>query len=315
MGYRRIVKLLVYFVVVPSALLLSLGILMMFLREYRLNLLMGILVVSFVAWVVTGVILVWVFVRREANLSELQADFVSKVSHELRTPLTAVRLFAETLARKKDDPATVEACIASLEQETDKLSKRIERLLDWGRMEAGRRIYDLKPEPVSEIVRGAIEAFPASRTDAALELECSLDDGLPLVLADRGAMIDALLNLLSNAHKYGGSPPRVSVRAFAPSRDEVAIEVKDNGDGIPSPEHRRIFEKFYRIDDRLSRTREGSGLGLAIVNHIVRGHRGAVVVESAPGRGSVFRIVLAAAPKADSVPAPIRDSAVSPDAP
>src|SRR5579885_2126189 len=97
MGYRRIVQLLVYLVIIPAALLLSLGIVLMFLGEYQLNLVMGILVVSFVAWVVTGVILVLVFLRREANLSELQADFVSKVSHELRTPLTAIRLFSETL--------------------------------------------------------------------------------------------------------------------------------------------------------------------------------------------------------------------------
>jgi two-component system phosphate regulon sensor histidine kinase PhoR len=294
LGYRRIVQLLVYLVITPAALLLSLGIVMMFLGEYQLNLVIGILVVSFVAWVVTGVILVLVFLRREANLSELQADFVSKVSHELRTPLTAIRLFAETLERQKGDPKTVDACVASLNVETERLSRRIERLLDWGRMEAGRKIYDLKAENVSDLISGAIESFPVLRTHA-VDFEARIDEGLPPVLADRGAMIDALLNLLSNAHKYGGSPPRIRLAARMMGKDKIAIEVSDGGDGIPRREHRRIFEKFYRIDDRLSRTREGSGLGLAIVNHVVRGHGGSIVLDSEPGKGSTFRILLRAA--------------------
>ena len=107
LGYRRIVQLLVYLVIIPTGLLLSLGFILMFLGEGSINLLLGILTVTFVAVVVTGVILVLVFVRREANLSELQADFVSKVSHELRTPLTAIRLFAETIERSRTDEATV----------------------------------------------------------------------------------------------------------------------------------------------------------------------------------------------------------------
>ncbi len=317
MGYRRIVQLLVYLVIIPAALLLSLGIVLMCLREYQLNLLMGILIVSFVAWVVTGVILIWVFVRREANLSVLQADFVSKVSHELRTPLTAIRLFAETLERKKQDPATVEACVTALASETEKLSLRIERLLDWGRMEAGRRLYDLRPESVTDIVRGAIDAFAPLRTDSDVDFDCTVEENLPPVLADRGAMIDALVNLLSNAHKYGGTPPKIRIHARAAPKNSVVIEVTDNGAGIPRPEHRRIFEKFYRIDDRLSRTREGSGLGLAIVHHVVRGHSGSVVVDSTPGKGSTFRIVMNAAPAEETADArvAVRDSAATPDVP
>src|SRR6478609_2730858 len=118
-GYRRIVQLLVYLVIVPTALLLLLGFITMFIGEARYNIVLGILTVSFVAVVVTGVVLVLVFVRREANLSELQADFVSKVSHELRTPLTAIRLFAETMDRSKGDAATQEKCLTALLSETE----------------------------------------------------------------------------------------------------------------------------------------------------------------------------------------------------
>ena len=112
-------------------------------------------------------------------------------------------------------------------------------------------------------------------------------------------MVDAIGNLLNNALKYGGSPPMVRLRVRR-ARQGVAFEVIDNGGGIPAVEHRRIFWKFYRIDDRLSREREGSGLGLAIVKHIVRAHRGRVQVESAKGQGTTFRIVLPVAPTSEA---------------
>ncbi len=298
LGYRRIVQLLVYLVIIPTVLILALGILLMFLGEARFNVLLGILTVSFVAVVATGVILVIVFVRREANLSELQADFVSKVSHELRTPLTAIRLFAETLERSGQDPETTRRCLAMLNAETERLARRIERLLDWGRMEAGRKLYDLREESVKEIVDDAISAFSPLRVDdaigASVDFAADVAPGLPHVLADRHAMVDALVNLLSNAHKYGGTPPVVRLRAHSAPGGDVCIEVSDNGPGIPRGEHRRIFDKFYRIDDRLSRRRQGSGLGLAIVKHVVLAHGGRVQVDSREGQGSRFTILLPA---------------------
>jgi two-component system phosphate regulon sensor histidine kinase PhoR len=290
-GYRRIVTLLVYLVVVPTVLLLLVGIVLMFMGE--VNLVFGILTVSFVFVAVTGIVLVLVFLRREANLSELQADFVSKVSHELRTPLTAIRLFAETMERARGDAETQRKCLEGLAVETERLTQRIERLLDWGRMEAGRKQFEIRDEAVNEIVEDALEAFSPLRTQA-LDFQSDVVSGLPRVECDRHAMVDAIVNLLSNAVKYGGSPAIVRLRAFA-TDGGVAIEVGDNGAGIPRPEHRRIFEKFYRIDDRLSRERDGSGLGLAIVKHIVRAHRARIVVESEKGKGSRFRIVLPAA--------------------
>ena len=303
LGYRRIVQLLVYLVIIPTVLLLSIGIILMFL-EARINLLFGILTVSFVSVVITGIVLVLVFVRREANLSELQADFVSKVSHELRTPLTAIRLFAETLQRPEADGATREKCATLLVAESERLSKMIERLLDWGRMESGRKIYELRTEKVADILEDALRAYaPHLELGGDLDFGVETMPGLPDVVADRAAIVDAIVNLLSNAQKYGGSPPRVRLRVSA-ADDKVAIAVTDNGSGIPRPEHRRIFEKFYRIDDRLSRTKEGSGLGLAIVNHVARAHRARVLVDSAEGKGSTFTLVLPVAPhEEDSTPA------------
>jgi two-component system phosphate regulon sensor histidine kinase PhoR len=297
LGYRRIVQLLVYLVIIPTVLMLSLGIILMFL-EGTINLLFGILTVSVVAVVVTGVVLVLVFVRREANLSELQADFVSKVSHELRTPLTAVRLFAETIERPNTDEATRNKCIQLMIAESERLSRLIERLLDWGRMEAGRKIYELEKQHVKDIIDDVVRAYAPQRDMAKdLELTVEVDDNLADVVVDRGAVTDAIVNLLSNARKYGGSPPVVKMRAFTAPKGEIAISVTDNGEGIPPPEHRRIFEKFYRVDDRLSRSKQGSGLGLAIVNHVARAHRARVTVDSAPGKGSTFTILLPPSPE------------------
>jgi two-component system phosphate regulon sensor histidine kinase PhoR len=291
-GYRRIVLLLVYMVIVPTVMILGVGIILMFMRE-RYNLVFGILTVAFVSAVGTGVVLVLVFVRREANLSELQADFVSKVSHELRTPLTAIRLFAETIERAPDEKTRHE-CVERLITESERLGSRIDRLLDWGRMEAGRKVYDLKAEQLQPILAETAEHFRAGAIalgkDAVFEAKCEPD--VPSVLVDRHAIVDLLLNLLTNAQKYGGTPPQISLRAFRAPNGQAVLEVGDNGGGIPRGEHRRIFEKFYRIDDRLSRSREGSGLGLAIVKHIVRAHRARIVVDSAVGRGSKFRVIL-----------------------
>ena len=291
LGYRRIVILLVSLVVVPTFLLVSLGVILLFLGEAQLNLLMGILVMALSGAAVTGVILVWVFVRREASLSRLQSDFVSKVSHELKTPLTSIRLFSETLALRRGDPSAEQKCIEGLERETTRLQELIDRLLDWGRMESGRREYVIRETDLKSIVDNALDAFETHRQRRSVELSVAMPRESLRVYADRGAVSDALLNLLTNAYKYGGDPVKVSVSVEEQVRF-VKVKVTDNGAGIPAAEHKNIFQKFYRVDDRLSREREGSGLGLAIVKHVMRAHKGRVELESHPGRGSSFALVL-----------------------
>jgi signal transduction histidine kinase len=289
LGYRRIVVLLVALVVVPTFLLLAVGAVLLFLGEAHVNLLMGILVVALSGAAATGVILVWVFVRREANLSRLQSDFVSKVSHELRTPLTSIRLFTETLALRRGDAEAEDTCIEALARESGRLQELIDRLLDWGRMESGRREYRMQPTEVEGVVNEAVKAFDNVRARRRVELDVHVDKALPTILADRGAVLDALLNLLTNAYKYGGDPVKIELKAEQVD-GHLDIAVRDNGPGIEPIEHKRIFQKFYRVDDRLSREREGSGLGLAIVKHVMRAHKGKVEVESSPGEGSTFTL-------------------------
>lgn len=293
LGYRRIIQLLVYLVIVPGVLLSAVGFLLLVLGEAQYNLLMGMLVLTFCGTLATGVILVWVFLRRERNLSELQADFVSKVSHELRTPLTSIRMFTETLQIRRGDVASEDRCIEALAKESARLQQLIDRLLDWGRMESGRRVYKLAEHDPGEILAEAITAFEPTREERDVELEVCVQPELPHVLCDRSAIVDSLVNLLSNAYKYGGNPRRIRVSAeLAPHGSGIEFAVHDNGMGIARREHKRIFEKFYRVDDLLARQAEGSGLGLSIVRHVVRAHRGRIVVDSEPGRGSTFTIAL-----------------------
>ncbi|HOU91265.1 MAG TPA: ATP-binding protein, partial [Polyangiaceae bacterium] len=293
-GYRRIVLSLVLLVVVPTSLLLTVGVLLLFLGDPTANLLMGILVMALCGALVTGVILVWVFVRRQASVSALQSDFVSKVSHELRTPLTSIRLFTETLALRRGDPEAERRCLEGLARESTRLQELIDRLLDWGRMESGRRQYDMTPSDARDVIKSALKGFDSFRERRPIELRVELGDAPLPVHVDRGSMADAILNLLTNAAKYGGDPGQVTVLATR-CGETVRISVTDNGAGIPRPEQQRIFLKFYRADDRLAREREGSGLGLAIVRHVVRAHRGRIELDSVPGRGSTFTVVLPAA--------------------
>ncbi len=291
LGYRRIVILLVALVVVPSFLLLTLGVVLLFIGEAGVNLLMGILVMALSGAAATGVVLVWVFVRREANLSRLQNDFVSKVSHELRTPLTSIRLFAETLALRRGDAVAEKKCIEGLERESARLQELIDRLLDWGRMESGNKEFTMRDTDLRSIVETAVEAFEPVRERKNVELDVGLPPESTMVRADRGAVADALFNLLTNAYKYGGDPPKIALFVEENAK-EVKLTVRDNGSGIPATEHTAIFQRFYRVDDRLSREREGSGLGLAIVKHVMKAHQGRVELESSIGKGSSFSLVL-----------------------
>ncbi len=187
LGYRRIVVLLLLLGVVPTALLLALGVVLLFLGGIEANVLMGILVLALSGATITGVILVWVFVRREANISRLQSDFVSKVSHELRTPLTSIRLFTETLSRRRGNPETEAQCIEALERESTRLAELIDRLLDWGRMESGHREFHKVKTDLRSVVQMAVDAFETTRKRRLVEFDVAFPPESISIFADRGA--------------------------------------------------------------------------------------------------------------------------------
>ena len=229
---------------------------------------------------------------REAKLSRMKTDFVSLVSHELRTPLTSIRMFIETLAMGRlKDPAQMQEVLQLLTRETERLSTLIERVLDWARIESGRKEYHREHLEVGQLVEEAVAAFRAQRLDSGVELKVDVPENLPPVEADRHAVAGALLNLLQNAYKYSGQEKRISITAQAEGK-WVGLSVEDNGMGIAPRERKRIFERFYRVDNLLTRKTEGSGLGLAITKRIIEAHGGRIMVQSEVGKGSRFTLQL-----------------------
>jgi two-component system, OmpR family, phosphate regulon sensor histidine kinase PhoR len=291
---KRVLVLVFIFVVAPSACLLSVGVLVLALGHKPKDVVLGILILSLVATMVVGTITMLIYLYRSATLARLQTDFVNKVSHDLRTPLTGIRMFADTLllGRARDEASTRE-CVESIQAETARLTAIIDRLLEWGKMEAGKRLYEPVEHEVREIVDGALAALAPQLQESPAAVEVDLPGDLPRVSVDLDALTEALLNLLQNAHKYSGDDKRIAVRC-GHTRDEVTIAVCDHGPGVPKAEHKRVFEKFYRGADNRGPAIPGTGLGLAIVEHIVRGHDGRVTLESEPGRGAIFTMHLPA---------------------
>jgi two-component system phosphate regulon sensor histidine kinase PhoR len=292
---RWLMALVMLFSIVPSALLLTVGVLILVLGHATRDMVFGVMILGLASTLLGGVAATVLYVRRETSVARLQTEFVNKVSHDLRTPLTSIRLFVETLqGGRLRDPEKVQQALDLIAAETERLSAMISRLLGWARMEAGRRIYRMAPELPQNVIDAALAAFAPQRLTADVTLHRHIPDpeGLPLLMVDHAAMSEAILNLLQNAFHYTG--PQKVIRIACERRHRgVAISVSDNGPGIPKREHTRIFEKFYRVTREDAPLQvQGTGLGLAMVHHIVRAHGGTIEVESELGQGATFTILL-----------------------
>ncbi|HEU4619887.1 MAG TPA: HAMP domain-containing sensor histidine kinase [Gammaproteobacteria bacterium] len=244
----------------------------------------------FLAVLVGGMAVLTRAIRHDAELRRRQQNFLAAVSHEFKSPIASVRLAAETLLLRTDSPDSKRLGQRILE-DSERLLRMVDNLLDTTRLEEGRRT--LAPEPV--LVRDAVEAGVAEVADRAklrgIAVDVDVDEGLKL-LVDPGALESILRNLLDNAVKAcaAGDGTRIAVRA---KRADGAIElsVSDDGLGFPPEEAAMIFEKFHRLGDELRRSMAGTGLGLYIVKRLVELSGGTVrAVSRGPGQGATVTI-------------------------
>ena len=238
-----------------------------------------------------GIYLTYRNVSKEMALARLKSDFVSNVSHELRTPLSLIRLYAETLELGRlTSPEKHQEYYCIIRKESERLTALINNILDFSRIEAGRKEYDFRETDMRELVRNTLESYRYQIEQHGFTLEEKIGDVPPLRL-DREAMARSLVNLVNNALKYSQDRKYIGVNLYR-ENGSVKLEVIDHGIGIPPHEQSKIFEKFYRVGDPLVHNTKGSGLGLSLVQHIAKAHGGDVVVDSAPGAGSKFTISL-----------------------
>ncbi len=227
--------------------------------------------------------------RRHLRVARLKTDLVAAASHELRTPLASMRVLIDGLLDDAEiDPVKTREYLRLLSAENARLTRLIENFLTFSRLDRGRTPFVFDDTSAESIVTAAVDAV-RHRLPPGGELRVTIEPSIPTISADAQALTTALVNLLENAIKYSPADPRIEIRA-ARDNGHMTLAVIDNGIGIAAGQQRRIFRRFYRVEQDLSRHTSGVGLGLTIVESIVRGHGGTVEVASAPGQGSTFTI-------------------------
>jgi len=253
------------------------------------NLAVGFGVLGVLGLAMTGVMY---SARRAQRLAELEMDFVANVSHELRTPLTVILSAGDNLAEGVvAGPEQVQEYGQLIKQQGARLTTMIEQTLQFAAVRAGRRKYTPEVVDPQQLLKRMLDECRPSISEAGFELEAQIDDGLPSIQADPGAIGQSIQNLIHNAIKYGGEARWLGVRATN-SGGEVLISVADRGMGIDSDEARHIFEPFYRGSRATDAQIQGSGLGLSLAKEAAEASGGRLTVESSPEQGSVFTLHL-----------------------
>jgi signal transduction histidine kinase len=255
------------------------------------NIIIGLLIAVLVLTIVIGS---WLIVRNlnsELTLARQKTDFVSNVSHELKTPLTSIRMFSELLADGRvADSAKQKSYLNIITAEAARLTRLINNVLDFSRMENGEKKYNFQKCDLTEVVRTAAETFRPHLEANGFKFDCILPETQISIRGDADALSQIFVNLLSNAEKYSDGKKEIAVRLSQnPSPlPHAEIRVLDRGSGVPRSSVEKIFEKFYRAHDSLASGIQGSGLGLTIARQIARAHGGDVACEPREGGGSCF---------------------------
>ena len=254
---------------------------------------------------------------RQLELAQIKSSFVSNVSHELKTPIALIRLAVETLEmRRLSSPEDTEKFLRSISREAMRLNQLVDNILDFARLEAGKKVFQFSTVNVLDVVRDAVDSFRPRLEDQGFRLEVDLPPDLPPVRGDAAALSQCVLNLMDNAMKYSKTRREVAVSVAVREDDagggpSVIVSVSDRGIGISPRDQKSIFEKFVRIETGLVHDVKGAGLGLSLVDQIMRAHGGRIELKSALGEGSTFTLVLPAARGVEATPPETQAQAVS----
>ena len=262
---------------------------------HTLQLTLGLLISVLLVAIGVGSWLIVADLNRQLRLARQKTDFVSNVSHELKTPLTSIRIFSELLADGRvKDPGKQRSYLRIITAETARLTRLINNVLDFARLERGEKKYSFQPCDLVEVVRETADTYRPNLESNGFQFGCELPESAVLVNGDRDALAQVVVNLLSNAEKYSDSRKEIAVRVQQQTRPLPYVEVKvlDRGLGVPAGCAEKIFEQFYRAHDALSSGIQGSGLGLTLARQIARAHGGDVVYEPREGGGSCFSLRL-----------------------
>jgi signal transduction histidine kinase/tetratricopeptide (TPR) repeat protein len=237
---------------------------------------------------VFGLILTIRSFTREMELSRMKSDFVSTVSHEFKSPLTSIRQIAEMLhAGRVPSEERRQKYYDVLLEQSERLSLLTENVLSFAKMEEGKREFVFEQADIKALLMKIVSTIQDQVRHDGFEIEAEIENFLPPIRADVSALTQAITNLIDNAVKYSGDSKKVFVKAQV-DEQHLVISVRDYGVGIKKEELNKIFDRFYRGGDELTRTVKGSGLGLTLVKQIVEAHKGSIQVDSELGKGSVF---------------------------
>ena len=271
-------------VVIVVTLLLYTGI---FVFDWKagIKLFLGILLV---ALIIAGVVLNTIFLVREIRRNEQHDAFINAVTHELKTPIASIRLYVETLQTRAVDEAKRKEFYKTILQDSDRLLATIEQILRTGRIGSSRRPAQVSPIDLSDVVSQSVERARVLHHLPAESIVFTVSEPLRIV-GDLDEVRAAVSNLLDNAVKYSGPEARVVVETRGEAGRFAQVRVRDNGPGIPKPELKRVFKRFYRISGPQFARIKGTGLGLFIVRSVARRHGGSAWAESeGTGHGSTF---------------------------
>jgi signal transduction histidine kinase len=234
----------------------------------------------------------WLIVRdlnRQLTLARQKTDFVSNVSHELKTPLTSIRMFAELLAEGRiNEPAKQRNYLGIITAEAARLTRLINNVLDFARLERGEKKYNFADCDFAALARETAETFRPHLEAAGFKFDVSLPDSPLPVKADRDAVAQVMVNLLSNAEKYSNGTKEVRLELAQNGSPSAELRVLDRGPGVPRECEEKIFEQFFRVNDSLTNAVPGTGLGLTLARQIARAHGGEVSYSAREDGGSCF---------------------------